>query len=958
MNQTPRGRRRFSRARPIALALAGAAAALTAAAPASAYDASVTRTTGGIAHIKASTLGNGGFGVGYAAAQDNLCTLADVYLTTSGERARYLGAGSGNANVSSDFFWKSIIDDRSVEKQLDRPFPEGPSKDARELAAGYAAGYNDYLAKSGGRAGISDPRCKGAEWVRPISEIDVWRLANSLGMRASSGQYIAAMAAAAPPAAAPPRVAARAGTTDQPLTADEIAANLKGSFLDPTSEQKLGSNAIGLGRDATQKGDGLVLGNPHFPWAGNERFWEFHLQVAGDVDVIGASLMGSPVVNIGHNRHVAWSHTVSTGRRFTLHKLQLAPGNPTSYVYAGETVPMRKQTVTVQVKGGDGSLSPQSHDWYFSRFGRLTTFPQLGLTGAAAWSTSTAYAFGDANGDNLRLFDQWLAMNRAGSAQDIIDAQAKIQGIPWVNTLGADDRGNAFYTDLSVTPHLTQAQIDGSCVPAGLGQAAKANRVYLLDGSRPECSLGSDEDAVKAGIFGAENLPHTKRADYVQNSNDSHWLTNPTAKLEGFSQVIGLEGTEQGLRTRLGLDIIGKRLAGTDGLSATPKFTLGTLKQSWTANRNLGAELMLPGLRQLCHDNPSITITDGPTVDVTAACTVLDAYDGSGNRDSAGGWLFSRWYATAPIGGAGFWATPYSPANPLTTPNTVNPTLAGSKQALAKAVVDLQTRNIPLNATWGDVQKATRGSEKIAIPGCNTGCYPVTSVSTAAGNYGEVQSGSSFVMFAEVDPDTGPRAQALLSYSQSEDSTSPYYADQTRRFSNSDFITLPYRENEIAADQLSTIAVADGTTQGPVGPEGPRGPEGPAGPGGADGSNGTDGVDGAPGANGAAGPLGPVGPVGPTGPGGATGVKGDTGQKGDKGDRGPRGFRTEIRSVRRTKAGTRVVSLRVTAGARVSKGRTVTLRVGTKRYRKKTSRQGIARFVVPAKGKIKLVSVR
>ena len=61
-----------------------------------------------------------------------------------------------------------------------------------------------------------------------------------------------------------------------------------------------------------------MLGNPHFPWAGNERFWEFHLQVPGDVDVIGASLMGSPVVNIGHNRHVAWSHTVSTGRRFTL----------------------------------------------------------------------------------------------------------------------------------------------------------------------------------------------------------------------------------------------------------------------------------------------------------------------------------------------------------------------------------------------------------------------------------------------------------------------------------------------------------------------------------------------------------------------------------------------------------------------------------------------------------------
>ncbi|MDO9409060.1 penicillin acylase family protein [Patulibacter sp.] len=945
-----------TRLRSAVLAVSAAAVSLAAAGPASAYDASVTRTTGGIPHIKAGTLGDGGFGVGYAAAQDNICTLADVYLTTSGERSKFLGAGTNNANVQSDWFWASVIDDRQIEKQLDRAYPDGPSKDARALARGYAAGYNRYLAEQGGTDGLGDPRCKGAAWVRPISEIDVWRLANNLGMRASSNQYIAALAGAVPPAT-PTTTRSRAASTDAPpLTADEIAENLQGTMFDPKAEPTLGSNAIGLGKDATEGRDGLVLGNPHFPWAGNERFWEFHLQVPGDVDVVGASLMGSPVVNIGHNRHVAWSHTVSTGRRFTLQQLKLASGTPTSYVVDGRTIPMRKQTVAVQVKGADGSLTTQSHDWWFTRFGRVTTFPQLGLTaGAASWNTTTAYAFNDANADNLRLFDQWLAMNRARSADDIITAQKEIQGIPWVNTIGADDRGNSFYTDLSVTPNVTNATIGSTCVPGQLGAAARQNRLYLLDGSRSECTPGTDDDAVRPGIFGGKNLPVLKNTTSVQNSNDSHWLTNPASKLEGFSQIIGLERTEQGLRTRLGLDIIAKGTAGG------ARFSRASLESAWTANRNLGAELTLPVLRQLCRDNAATPVATGvagqPAVDISEACPVLDAFDATGNRDSKGGWLFARWFAMAPNTNSSiFWTVPFDVNNPATTPNTLNPnapatqTTPSTLQALARAVAELRTRGVALNATWGDVQHATRGTERIPISGCNTGCYPVTSVSTAAATYGEVQSGSSFVMFAEVDPVEGPKARALLSYSQSEDPTSPYFADQTRRFSNLQFIDVPYRAEDVTAQQLAAPkTVADDTPpdgQGPAGQDGATGPAGPAGP---VGPAGPSGVPGVPGPTGPAGPTGEQGPSGPNGPRGA---------KGPTGSRGPAGFSSRVRSVARTASGRRIVRIRVTSGRKVARGRKVTIRVGGRRYTARTNASGVARFVVGPRGSIRISTVR
>jgi acyl-homoserine-lactone acylase len=61
----------------------------------------------------------------------------------------------------------------------------------------------------------------------------------------------------------------------------------------------------------------MLVGNPHFPWQGALRFYEAHLTVPGELDVYGASLLGSPAINIGFTDGVAWSATVSAGRRFT-----------------------------------------------------------------------------------------------------------------------------------------------------------------------------------------------------------------------------------------------------------------------------------------------------------------------------------------------------------------------------------------------------------------------------------------------------------------------------------------------------------------------------------------------------------------------------------------------------------------------------------------------------------------
>src|SRR6478752_1102033 len=99
MNQT------VSRAMLGALAiamLAGCAASQQASerADAAPYRAEIRRTQSGIPHIRAADWGSLGYGYGYAQAQDNLCSLADGFVTWRGERSEHFGADARPPNPS------------------------------------------------------------------------------------------------------------------------------------------------------------------------------------------------------------------------------------------------------------------------------------------------------------------------------------------------------------------------------------------------------------------------------------------------------------------------------------------------------------------------------------------------------------------------------------------------------------------------------------------------------------------------------------------------------------------------------------------------------------------------------------------------------------------------------------------------------------------------------------------
>ena len=751
------------------------------------YSAEIRRTQYGIPHILASDYGSLGYGYGYAFAEDNLCVLADRVLTLRGQRSRYLDpeadsgdslADPGITNLTSDIYYRGLRQSGVVERLLARPAPLGPTDDLHEMVEGYVAGYNRYLHDTG-VAQLPDPTCRGKAWVGPITALDVWSGIYDLTTSGGTAGFREEIVSASPAAGAP--------------VATEPAPTAPAEQPDGT-----GSNAWALGRDATRARGGMLLANPHWPWTGHARYYQVQLTIPGVLDVAGASVSGTPVVEIGHTRGLAWMHPVSTARRFTLFQLELVPGKPTSYLVDGRAEPMTQRNVTVTVRGTDGKLSRVTRTLYGSRYG-----PVL----AAGWTTRTAFAIRDASADNLRAMNEWLAIDKAQNLAQLRAAQDIYQGIPFSYTIAVDTSGTAYFAEASVVPHVTDAHAR-RCIDTAEGKALYSE-IFVLDGSTSACDWGNDPGAVERGIFAPSNVPRLIRTDYVANSNDSPWLTNPAAPITGYPAIFGDNGSERSrsLRTRLGLDMIARRMAGSDGLGP-PGFTLSSLQATMFGNRNYGADLGRSDVVAMCRAHPVLTAGDGTRVDVRAACDVLARWDGRGEAGSRGEALWEMFFQGEPP-----WRVPFDPAHPLTTPRGIDGDDPAVRRAFADAVRFFQS-----DPTSGSARRWAG----VSLPGCpdEQGCFnaiqetasetgpPPGETGPPPGARGQRPvdmppatsiHGTSFLMAVELTAH-GPRTRTILTHSESANPASPHYRDQTVLFSRKQWVTERFTEAEISAD--------------------------------------------------------------------------------------------------------------------------------------------------------------
>lgn len=776
------------------------------------YDAEVRTTSFGIPHIKADDYGSVGYGLGYVQARDNLCVLAEDFLTIEGRRAEFLGSdgsytihanGATASNVDSDFFWRFVLTDARLLRLAADSSPE-----AEAASRGFAAGYSRYVREiqNGEHAGRHQD-CRDAEWLRPIDLSDMYRRYIRLGMLASSSVFPTEIANAGPP-----DLGTGGGAPDPQAILDSLSAD----DLPFASPLDIGSNMYGLGPQATRNGQSMLFGNPHFPWEGTERLYQMHLTVEDEADIFGSALYGVPAVLIGFNEHLAWSHTVSTAFRFTFYELKLNPADPTQYLFDGEFVDMESEDVTIRVRQDDGSLREQTRTLYRSRFGPMLELSVSGVP-VLSWNGVTAYTLRDANAENTRMVDQFFRWNRAESLGEFIAAHAEVLGVPWVNTIATGPGQSAYYGDVTVVPNVPDSKVRNcpSLLTPAFQQLVPG--LPVLDGSRSECDWDTDEDAPAPGIFGPSNLPTQIRDDYVTNCNDSYWLTNPADPITGFARIIGDEETERSLRTRLCILHAEERLDGSDagtignvvdGLDGNTGFDQDNLQDIVLASHIYSARLARDAVvGDICNPTGFVPSSEGP-VDATTACRVLADWDLAANLDSVGAILWREFFTRADDATLPLWLTPFDAGDPVNTPRDLNTANPEVQLAFGDAINAVLDAGFALDAPLGEVQySGIHDDERIPIfgdLGNATGSFTVIGRGPLDETGFPVLRGNSYIQTVTWEPgcadDCTPIAEGFVTYSQSTDPASDHYKDQTKAYSQKDWVKFPFTEDEIEAD--------------------------------------------------------------------------------------------------------------------------------------------------------------
>lgn len=770
--------------------------------------ATIRYTSYGVPHVQADSFLGAGYGYGYAFAKDNVCLFAEELVTLRGERSKFFGEagtylgqlGDTWDNVPSDFFYKLLF----TPEYAARVKAES-STDARDLTAGFVAGYNRYL-REAGASGLP-AECNGQPWVTPMTEDEAYYRYMQAAMAGSSMAFINAIGNAHPPGATFSASAAGKARRANGKSATQLArldlAKLQQSSvvksLKVIQEHTIGSNGVALGKDLTGNGSGMVLGNPHFPWWGTLRLNQVHLTIpSANYDVYGATLLGVPLPLIGFNDKVAWTHTFSTDNRFTLRVLSLDPSDPTRYVKDNVSKPLTPVPLAITAKRADGTLHEITRTLYRSEFG-----PML-MDAGFTWTAGNAFAIQDANYVNFKLIDQVILNGKATDVDALQQAAATYTAMPWVNTMAADKNGKVLYANYSVAANVADAQLLGGCVPGApypFLDLMNSNGVVVMTGSTSACDWG--------GHLGFNSKPAMTRTDYILNANDSHWWPTAHAFLAGYPKIIATgpdaEAKVQGERTRTGHAMVRDRIAGADGLAGN-QFTMANLQQLYLQGRFFRAEKWLPEFVTACLASPSASAA------AKDACTVLQAWDLRHTGGSSGAVLFKEFYERmGELAAAKWWAVPYDVADPLETPRG----MANAAEALAvleALVVDAQFDDpIKRRVRPMDVQVLLRENAPLAIPG---GRYTFNNwrgqktldpfgsgmtiysadPATNAGAYG-----NSYIQFVTWDA-AGPVAQGMLTYGQSAHPSSAHFNDLTRKYAAGEWITLPYTQAQITAD--------------------------------------------------------------------------------------------------------------------------------------------------------------
>ncbi|MDZ4692196.1 penicillin acylase family protein [Terricaulis sp.] len=392
----------------VALALAGSCARAPAA-PAQAFNPTITRDEYGIPHVHGRTDAEAAYGLALAHAEDNFATIQITVLLGRGK----LGAHLGEEGARSDFLWHLLGIQRSVEERYESDI----SPEFRAIVEAYAAGLNAYGAEHpdevlpGARKVTGRDVIAGSAITVPL----FWGFERTLGLVANEDGH---------PCAAPE---ATAETIDW------------------------GSNAFAVSPRRSDDGHTRLIVNSHQPWAGPVAWYEAGISSDEGWQMHGGLFPGSPFPVLGTNGHIGFAATVNLPDLADIYQLTTDDQHRGQYFIDGEWRRFETRTIWLWVKMG----------WFTIPVPRTLHFTEHG----PAFNTADGWvAVRYAGEGELRALEQFYRMGRAQNYEEWREAMA-MRAIPSFNFMYADETGRIGYLYNAIIPRRAEGPDWSGCVP-------------------------------------------------------------------------------------------------------------------------------------------------------------------------------------------------------------------------------------------------------------------------------------------------------------------------------------------------------------------------------------------------------------------------------------------------------------------------------------------------------------
>lgn len=509
------------------------------------------------------------------------------------------------------------------------------------------------------------------------------------------------------------------------------------------NNQPPGSNGWALGAKFSSSGNTMLLANPHLSWHGMETLFEAHIMLP-DVNLYGAALVGSPVLQIAFNDHLGWTHTVNPMDGCDLYRLRLAGDHLNEgYWLDGAVNAFEVNRETILIRRDDSRMESE-----ILTIRRAAQGPVIEHAGEILSIRLALLATQQLAGMN----QQWWKMGRA---TDLERFQEILAGghLPLFNVIYAD-----------VNKHVLLA-FNGIIPQRATGDTAFWRKPVVGDDSR----------LIWKEMHHYQDLPKAVNPDsgWVQNGNGASWyMTLPKLDKNQYPENIVADVTNN------------RELQSLRMLAAQQKMSFEAVIAAKHSTHSLAADQLLDDLLSAAR------VSNDPLLHQATA--VMNQWDRQYLAESRGARLFSLWfekwieltiakateanpsYAFTPdqLLGSRFYLRPFDSSELLITPSGLaNKPLALT--ALRESISQLLAETGELDVSWGEVARLRRDGIDLPGNGADTDLGVFREIVYEPDVDGKLKSsyGDSFIAVIEFSKPV--RAQVLMTYGNA--TQSPFF---------------------------------------------------------------------------------------------------------------------------------------------------------------------------------------